>query len=323
MFDWVRQLGSALPFVSPDVTGPRTAQDVVADHAAPAGPGGLAPEASDQLGFWEGLFMSQEELALRATQKQAAALLRGKFEIGDPDAAAMDPTRKLGVADNMVSKEEFDAISRTYAQILLGQGHLKMDTTGLEGDAAAAHQQKMLEDIAAIMQTKSGRALVSGLVAGPNDHDTVLKPRFKNGDPAQGLDTQNGEADEKDLGGAVLKGKGSDTEITMNPGNDVVVPGAIDRWLPMRSDVLLYHEMVHAMDQTSGTLNLTTVVGGHDHDVEQAEHVAVGAGEHADRWLSENNYRAARAEIAANSFAGVREGDDNMARRDSYRYHTQ
>jgi hypothetical protein len=321
MFAPARLLGSVLPFVS-DVLQPRTAQDVVAEQAAPAAPGGLAPEAGE-VGFWEDLFMSEDERRLRATQKQAAALLRDRFELGDPDAASMDPLRKGPVADNLVTPEEFEAISRTYAQIMLGQGHLKLDATGLEGEAGAEHQQKMLADLASILQTKSGRALVSGLVAGPNGHDTVLKPRFKNGDPAQGLDTENGEADEEDLGGAVLKGKGSDTEITMNPGRDVAVPGATDTWLPMRSDVLLYHELVHAMDQTSGTLNLTTVVGGHDHGVEQAEHAAVGVGEHAERWMSENNYRAARAEIAAGSFAGVREGDDAMARRDSYRYHTR
>jgi hypothetical protein len=319
-FDVSSVLSGLCPFVSSEtIRPPVTPHDAVAQQQAAPSSGGLAADAG--LGLWDSLFMSDEEKQLRAKQKEAAALLRGKFEIGDADAAGMDPLRKLGVADNMVSQEEFDAISKTYAQVMLGQGHLKMDASGLEGDAAAAYQAKMLEDIAAIMQTKSGRAMVSELVAGPNDHDTVLKPRFKDGDPAKGLDTQNGEADGKDLHGSVLKGKGSDSEIQMNPGNDVVVPEAKDKWLPMRSDVLLYHEMVHALDQTKGTLDLTTVVGGQDHGVEEAEHVAVGIGDHADRWMSENNYRASRAEIAANSFAGVREGDDDMAQRDSYLYH--
>jgi hypothetical protein len=188
------------------------------------------------------------------------------------------------VADNMVSQEDFDAISKTFAQVMLGQGHLKIDTAGLDEKGTAEYRAKMFEDLGSIMQTKSGRAMVSQLVAGPNEHDTVLKPRFKNGDPSHGLDTENGEAEEKDTANAVLKGRGSDTDVTVNPGAFVSNPNAADKWLPMRSDVLLYHEMVHALDQTRGTLRLDDIVGGQDGGHHECEHAAVGLGEFEKSW---------------------------------------
>jgi hypothetical protein len=97
-------------------------------------------------------------------------------------------------------------------------------------------------------------------------------------------------------------------------------------WLPMRSDVTLFHELTHAHHAAYGTLDQTTLASGagvNPDDVGQLgmEYQAVGLGGWAGNTLTENTYRDQRRAIGASgegtrSVGGVT--DAAMPHRDSY-----
>ena len=109
-------------------------------------------------------------------------------------------------------------------------------------------------------------------------------------------------------------GDGSDATVLFNPG--MRIPSS-------RSDVVLAHELVHALQFTQG-LGDSTVVSAeddeHDHacGVNNNEHMAVGTGKWWNKSYTENAYRAERKLIGATHGPGVLAGDEAMSLRNSY-----
>jgi hypothetical protein len=253
-----------------------------------------------------------------------------------------------GDAENQVSQEEYQELARTYSNIRMGRSDIEFNTEGLEGEEADAFREGMMNDLASIMQTEGGRSMIGQLSDNEDDHTTTLSPLFNKNDENEydaslGRNYDNGFAQADNIRDAYrvdadTAGEGTDSRVRINPGTEIA-PGDADldqdRWLPWRSDVLLYHELVHSMEHTSGTMErgnvgadaggVRNVEGDDESDPWDArqnrrEHRAAGIGNYADEAISENAYRAARREIGANGF-GERGGDDDMADRDTYAYH--
>ncbi len=271
---------------------------------------------------------SQSRKELNAGEAQADALLKGRFDQGK---------------DGNISPEDYAKLKENMGKMMAGQGYLQMDTSALKDPAKAdEYKQKMYEDLARISQTKSGRELLDTLVNqnGVKDEDqrkmTTLKPNVdKDGNPLG-----NGEA--VPVGGKA--GNAHDSEVSFNPGRDLSPEDAAqapgmhgklpsDQWMPIRSDVLLYHELVHAKHQTDGTDREATLEqvdfqgdknkGQSDagQGVHESEHQAVGLGAHSDESTTENRYRQERADLANKYPQLAVKGDQNMPQRDTYLAH--
>ena len=193
-----------------------------------------------------------------------------------------------------------------------------------------------MTDIRSILQTESGRKLIHQLAHDPEDQTTTIRPSWKRNaagqfDPALGIDEKQAYAwgGGANMNEGMLRpdgsaGRGIDTEVRYNAGHTTTRGGVLDAWMPMRSDVTLFHELVHALDLASGTMPAGEVTSQEGvtavddaADVERREYAAVGLGAWEERHLSENEYREARRAIGK-SGVGVRDGDRKQVERDSY-----
>lgn len=180
---------------------------------------------------------------------------------------------------NQVSQAEYERIARTFSDIRTGRGDLTIDSSQFNNDAdAARYRQGTMNNIADMMMTTAGREQIYGMSnnvlrddegnsrrglfgvempfnLGTEIHrQTTISPLFSNpGDATQRdwahLRTDNGYADpehsdrmQRNADGT--RGTGTDVNIRMNP-MDI---------LGLRSDVVLAHEMQHAMHETQGTM---------------------------------------------------------------------
>ena len=250
--------------------------------------------------------------------------LAKKFDVVGNSADAVLP--------NQVTAAEYADIARTYSNIRLGRTDLQLD-----GSATSDPDQfnaDMMDDIGDIMQTRSGRELVGKLSNNTNrDEDgnlvhrtTTLSPNLNDhGAP----DNSNAHADidhEPGVGAPFADGQpgiGADAGVRMNPNMDV--RGKKVRY---RSDVGLFHELVHTLHGTQGTNDMSQVqatdgVAGAlrrgdwvgavgelmnpenmridarpDRGLTRHEHQAAGLGLYANDPLTENVYRRERNQVA-------------------------
>lgn len=311
--------------------------------------GGLGPTLG---GLGRGLGETLEKLIDPvgvADRAQAKKDLAGKFQVIDKDY-------KGPKLPNMVTQEEFDKVARNYSDIRLGRSDLKID--GSTSADPKKYKADMMNDIATIMQTESGRKLVGKLSDNVNGVDAVGKPIHRTTTllPRLGADgkpdnSNAGESGDSSpgVGSPFADGKhgvGGDTTIAMNPGMDVVAGGGT-----FRSDVALYHEMVHAMHDTAGTTDSSQVTeqdsalrefkkgnfsGGINEilhpdagvasdaafrradgtGLNRYEHQAAGLGLYKDDPITENRYRAERNAVALSGKGAP--GDLLMPQRDRY-----
>jgi len=263
-------------------------------------------------------------------RQRAQRELRDRFQIVDPENAGLH-------AGNQITEEEFHNVARMYSDIRMGEGDLQF------GSGAAAHdpayRAQTMDQIGRILQTSSGRQLIAGL------HDTS-DPLLEGGDArhahlrtsldgfdvspelsggAHQASTLDRRAHREEGGGA---GHGSDTHVQTMPTDGAVTlpPGlALPGWSP-RSDVVLYHELTHALHAVRGEKENGRIHAGETADdaVARAEDVGVereeyqtvfGSGSSLD--IDENNYRRERAAIARIG-QGAIAGDREMAQRTSY-----
>lgn len=227
---------------------------------------------------------------------------------------------------NQVSEAQYQAIARQYSDIRLNRGDLTLGARPANMSEAdyASFREGSMNDIADILQTDSGRGLIDSLSHAPLQADgtsrrtTTINPRVN---AAGALDPSNAE------GGGTF---GVSGYANYAPGMDTAPGGTA-----LRSDVTLYHELVHAHHAVHNTWDADTV--GQidlpfglsfsnpfepDAGLGQFEHQAAGLGRHANDPFSENRYRGERARIGALG-VGERttgaETDDAMTRRDQYR----
>ena len=241
-------------------------------------------------------------------------------------------------AGNQVTRAEFDALARQYSDIRRGETDIQIDTHELDERAAGRYRANLMERFAQIMQTRSGRDLVSGLASNPR-HNRVLFGAFHTGDlPTEAASqwhvdhtpvVHHENADVRAIDDRLRlddnrrdllsqHGVGSGVRISVNPEDDHRDGDA--PWArSVRGDVTMFHEMVHAYHAVRGDLPAVAdrVTSGVDRGAAQAEHQAVGLGRYAQAALSENAYRRERREIARGT-VGVLPGDATMLTRDAY-----
>lgn len=192
---------------------------------------------------------------------------------------------------NQVTSREYEEIARTYSDIRLGRGDLTLDASAYSSQQQRdAYQSGALDDIAALMQTRSGRHAIaqlhnnglrdesgkerSGLFGIPlpwglgsqiHRHTTVMPLLDGNGMPSKdnGQSIAEGKGDARAiLGDGTLgaAGAGVDVRLQYNPranvGTEYPTLSPLNPWLAeMRSDILLAHEMNHSIRQTQGMVD--------------------------------------------------------------------
>lgn len=347
-------------FLSPAIElGRRAIESATAHPAQVDAPSGTPREDAPQ-GFLGGMMQSVGDFSRGLSQEGLGALLdpagavdrqraqrelAGMFNVMNPEDMVSRPDQPDGPsAENTVTPEQFQQIARQYSDIRRGRTDIQFNTAGLNDEDAAAYRRDTMHDLASIMQTSGGRDLIGQLAQNDKGHQTTLSPLFRtnaagNYDPTLGRDNTNGFASPVGDGANAYRsadgtsGAGVNSRVRYNPGMGGIAPAdadlSQDHWLPWRSDVLLYHELVHSLDQTRGTMDPTRA--GNDGDgvpydqrVKRSEHRAAGLGIYANEPISENAYRRARRDIATNSGGvGVRDGDATMPDRDTYFYHAR
>lgn len=233
-------------------------------------------------------------------QKWAGETLQSKF--------SLLPEGQERTAGNQVTQAEFNALTRMFADIYAGRSDLQIDQSALSGDDRQAFRLGVMGDLANVLQTVSGRDLVNSLHEAP-------KAGFLQGGTETFIQQNGGATPDSSnaFGGRRADGTGL---VSYVPGQ---MHGPENN---LRSDVTLYHELVHAHHGVYGTWDGDSVVqqrGGAASDIgiPESEYQATGLGEHQNARFSENRYRQERRAIGAQD-RGERRGDDQMPFRDSY-----
>lgn len=294
---------------------------------ADAGPLGFLGSVGQTIGdFGRGVAQEGLGAVLDPTgaidRQEAQRELASQFNVIAAEDAICTPDG-ADPAPNTVTQEEFQRIARTYSDIRLDRSDIRFNTDGMTEDEARDFRSASMGDIGNLLQTESGRDLIGGLAYQPDDHTTTINLRADNSNA-------EGGADDHAAPGSWADGHGTNAEIDYVPGDagGIVQPTMEDEWLPMRSDVTLFHELTHAHHAAYGTMDQTTLDGTNAHadDVGQAglEYQAVGLGDFAGDHLTENTYRAERAAIGRSGVGARTTGgvsDVDMPQRDTYVWH--
>jgi hypothetical protein len=274
-----------------------------------------------------------------AEQTRARAALQSRFQIV--------PDNYQGPrAPNTITQQVFNHLVDEYANIGAGRGDLTMDTSELSPEDARDWRGAMMNDVATVMQTETGRAEIDRLsnnheaLSGMHHHTTLRAlhidangNRDRNDDDGAALDRSGGEtipvnpsaSRTRVQNGQVVSGAGSDMIVRMTPGG----VGFGDLIGDQRGDVVLSHELRHALDGTGGNRDMNTVgndaVIPADRGLHESEYQAVGLGNYDDNTdINEEHYRLERkaigqahtpGEIIGN---GALTGDAQMPLRRSY-----
>jgi Effector protein len=204
-------------------------------------------------------------------------------------------------------------------------------------------KQGAMNDLAAMLQTDVGRQEIALLqnnpVRNPVDdtmvhHTSTIKPDFDHRPRGE-----SGDDWREGYGTAADPGAGTDFVTRYTPGEALDHPGN-NPWYPIRSDVILFHELRHGVDQTRGQMNPGTVTTqdakvfeknddgtinperfSWDHDIlldrgdNDLEHEAIGIGNYADKPMTENQYRNERNAIGQLDPDSSLPGDGTMQER--------
>lgn len=233
----------------------------------------------------------------KAAMADARAKLADKFQVVGDDFGGPR-------ASNQLSPEEFEQMARMYADIGQGKTLLQLDTEGLNKEDAEKFKSGAMGDISTLMQTQSGRELIEKLAYDNKGLDgTAHVTKLSSLAP----DVSGERAKCKtplDQVGKDFTPAGADSQVWWHPGQTVNVEGHDE---PFRSDVILYHELVHALHQGRGTTASGEVNPIHPNDtgISQSEYQASGLGhdddhEHHDPMadlFNENLYRRERAAL--------------------------
>jgi hypothetical protein len=217
---------------------------------------------------------------------------------------------------NMVTQREFDRMAADYASIRHGDGDLTVTAHGFNAADTDQRRAAAMTDVRRILQTPSGRQLIHELNHQPRHHHTTVDSSFAN--PHTDFVGPNTLA--------ATNGHGGDSDIAYDPTEQPVF-ASNEAWDPVRSDVTLYHELVHAEhwgngDEVDGAI--TAADGGTERDlfhrggrppVARGEYQATGLGRFRRDPFSENRYRNERRSV---STAEQVAGDATMPDRDNY-----
>lgn len=261
---------------------------------------------------------------------------------------------------NDVTQAEFQQMARLYSDIRLGRGSIKLDTHELPDELAESFRGKTMGDIGALMTTPSGRMLLSMLggaehvtTIGAYHEDTNQNQCYEDDllEPLSGLNavasSLSSEKASRNLPDDVSvryspwngvgassspREQGLDlaalfTSNQLNPSSEEVsMIGATQLSNPagagaaVRPDIVLMHELVHALHHVTGTRCQgpvgSSAVHEDDRDTSCEEYLTVGMGPYRDLAISEQAYRAERQQLAGT--AAELPGDAGMAPRTRY-----
>lgn len=234
----------------------------------------------------DGLFGSFNSMVRAMDRAEASVELRDRFDVVPDDFVGPR-------LPNQVTESEYSQIVNTYSDIRTGNSNFRFDNSGLTGDAATNFQQNALNDLATMMQTPSGRGLITetayGRHADGSDHTFTIRGINNPGGARAVPGSQTHASD----------GVGTNSTVEYTPGQPIVDASAPDHYGNIRSDMVLYHEMVHARHHRLGsrddaTLDNTTAAHANDVGTRGWEYQAMGLGSHANDPYTENKYRAER-----------------------------
>jgi hypothetical protein len=251
-----------------------------------------------------------EERLEEARAIDSEALLAPMFDVVAEDTEVTAP--------HQVTAAEFQELVALIDRIRNGEGGLVIDDDVGTGELQALFETELLRDLSTILQTPSGRDLVTALSA---DHEDGRQTSFSLNNKTL-LDGFHEPAASKVTAGGQALFTGDRTTIEVAPGVDQMAGFGDD--VLMRSDVTLYHEMVHALGQMDdsrvrGRLSEDEAVIDADVGTAEEEYRATGLGAYADGPYSENRYRAERAAMAGQD-AG-RPTDADIGERPQYYAH--
>lgn len=290
---------------SPLTPGPLFSQPY--GNAAQGEQTGVAPavEPPRRSGLLDGIYGNERQVAGQTIGGDTGGLggmINSTVRMADRMAASQELAGRFNVVPdnfvgprtpNQVTQAEYDQIVNTYSDIRTGNSNVRFDNSGLTGNAATNFQGNVMNDMASMMQTPSGRAMLNGMAYGKNADGTAHTMTIRGINNALGAQAIPGtEAN-------TSNGTGTNTTIEYAPGQNAVLGARSGSPVPVTSDTILYHEMVHANHMRSGdedtsTLNARTAVHRKDIGVRGWEYQAVGLGSHANDPYSENRYRAER-----------------------------
>jgi len=212
-------------------------------------------------------------------------------------------TVRKGLADqsNMLTAAQYEDVVKLMADVELGRTDLVLETHGMN---TVGKRDALRGDLADILQTDSGRALLGGLAHRKDDHHT-----FINGSRAP----DNGTA-------TPLQDQAPSISTTEYAAGQNVHHDQAD----LRSDVVLYHELVHSMDQLDNTIDRSPITKGNPEDVKgkihRSEYRAAGLGDYSNARLSERRYTDERRQIGKRNFGERATGvaDDDLKARTRY-----
>jgi hypothetical protein len=244
--------------------------------------------------------------------------LRSRFDIVDGETGGSR-------LPNQVTRDEFHQAAHDFSDVRLGRGDLKLasDPRAAPADTDAFTNGAMV-DIAAMLQTSTGRQEVAALSHNEDGHTTTIGPDLdaKTRVPLHDAVTLAEHPRDAFMKSDGSPNAGSDAHIHYNPGFEVK---------QSRSDVVLSHEMNHALHETMGSLDPTPVdksdgVPGdlvadqaHPDKVRRYDHQALGIGKYSGEKLTENNYRHERQIIGSSAAPeSAVPGDKDMKQREFY-----
>lgn len=284
--------------------GPAPVKSMSPQGAAPAPAAGASPE----------------ELARMLDREKAQKELSGLFQIiGADHEGAKDP--------NMVSQAEYEKLCNQYSDIRTGNSQIKVDAGERKGEEADMFKAFLMGDIESMLQTEVGRSLINELSTQKDAGDKPLTTTIMGAASPTQAKAHTTERKQNAIDWSE-NGVGADMTVEYAPGKDVNKPGSTSPWFPMRSDVVLFHELTHALHGTRGEFEKGEVPQSElapddEKGVPLEEYATVGLGRFAGSKdpkyaVNENAYRAERRDLVDKP--GMRRGDDDwaMERRTSY-----
>jgi uncharacterized Zn-binding protein involved in type VI secretion len=145
-----------------------------------------------------------------------------------------------------------------------------------------AFQQQVVRDLVLIGMTPSGQALFKRLQAAGK----TITIQFSS--------VANNAGTSPDSGSDATNGSGTGSTITYNPAANGTAYNTAGGTLPLPAQVMLGHEMIHALRNSEGTNNFKGTDASappSEPSMKEGEAMAVGAGSHSGDYPTENSLR--------------------------------
>jgi hypothetical protein len=270
--------------------------------------------------------LSPEENARRADRARTQEELREKFDVVPDDFEG----ERL---PHQVTQAEYEQLCNNFSDIRTGNSQIKMSNRLYQGDedwgtpeSVETHRERTLDDVMYLLQTSSGRELINELATATDKDGNPLTTTI---DWTTNAGDAKAEATDPEKRELRDNGVGTDMTIRYAPNRSVKVDDAdADPWAQnARSDVLLFHELAHALHGVKGERQgqpvPTDELAPNDFPgISLEEYATMGIGRFAGdpRFaLNENAYRRERRALAG--LPGIEragDGDWAMERRTSY-----